>query len=192
MLYLDLLRANSTSMVYLDYFSEMFNGKDGLITDYGLDTVHPNKAGYIVMSKLLEEAISEVLSSEKINEIDQYKSATWKSSNREKLLYRYRKPMNHDSKKKYPLLLFLHGAGGRGNDNKQQLWDANNIAALKKQKIFSRYESFVFIPQVPNEERWVSAHWDEANHRLETISSSMRMTFEALDKFINKNKRFVD
>ena len=180
--------AIKNNLVYLDYFSEMFDGKDGLITDYGLDTVHPNKVGYILMSKLLEEAISEALSSEKINEIDQYKSATWKSSNREKLLYRYRKPMNHDSKKKYPLLLFLHGAGGRGNDNEQQLWDANNIAALNKQKIFSRYESFVFIPQVPNEERWVSAHWDEANHSLETISSSMRMTFEALDKFIKKNK----
>ena len=104
--------AIKNNLIYLDYFSEMFDGKDGLIANYGLDTVHPNKAGYIVMSQLLEEAIEESLLDEKVNEIDQYRPATWKSSNREKLLYRYRKPANHDSKKKYPLLVFLHGSGG--------------------------------------------------------------------------------
>ena len=180
--------AIKNNLIYLDYFSEMFDGKDGLIANYGLDTVHPNKAGYIVMSQLLEEAIEESLSDEKVNEIDQYRSATWKTSNREKLLYRYRKPANHDSKKKYPLLVFLHGSGGRGSDNQQQLLDANSIGALNKQQVFSKYESFVFIPQVASEERWVSVPWDTKEYELAPISSSMRMTFQALDRFIKKNR----
>ena len=37
------------------------------------------------------------------------------------LNYRILKPNNYDPKKKYPLHLFLHGAGERGNDNQSQL-----------------------------------------------------------------------
>ena len=37
------------------------------------------------------------------------------------LRYRILYPENYDSKKSYPLLVFLHGAGERGNDNEHQL-----------------------------------------------------------------------
>ena len=48
-------------MVYLDYYTSMVNEQEGLIKDYGLDSVHPNKKGYQVMSKLLEKKIIEIL-----------------------------------------------------------------------------------------------------------------------------------
>ncbi|MFN2439957.1 MAG: phospholipase, partial [Chitinophagaceae bacterium] len=35
--------------------------------------------------------------------------------------YRLLLPENYDPAKKYPLILFLHGAGERGNDNELQL-----------------------------------------------------------------------
>src|SRR5260221_13807474 len=35
--------------------------------------------------------------------------------------YRILFPENYDRTKKYPLVLFLHGAGERGNDNEKQL-----------------------------------------------------------------------
>ena len=37
--------------------------------------------------------------------------------NTDSLPYRILLPKNFDSTKEYPLLLFLHGAGERGNDN---------------------------------------------------------------------------
>ena len=37
------------------------------------------------------------------------------------LPYRILLPENYDAKKNYPLLLFLHGSGERGNDNELQL-----------------------------------------------------------------------
>ena len=37
------------------------------------------------------------------------------------LPYRILLPKNYNSQKSYPLLIFLHGAGERGNDNKSQL-----------------------------------------------------------------------
>ena len=51
--------ALKNNMIYLDYFSEMFDGKDGLIKEYGADSVHPNKSGYLIMSRLAQKAISK-------------------------------------------------------------------------------------------------------------------------------------
>lgn len=47
---------------YLDYFSSMTDGKNGLIESYGYDGVHPNKKGYEIMTVMVEEAIQDLLS----------------------------------------------------------------------------------------------------------------------------------
>ena len=181
--------AFKNNIVYLDYFSNMFDGKNGLIKEYGADTVHPNNAGYLVMSKLAKEAIKKSLSSaEKSYELNLYSKAKWISSTGEELSYRHRRPTNFKPNNKYPLLLFLHGSGGRGSDNEQQLWDANSIGAFEKQEISSKYQSYIFAPQVPKDKRWVSASWNVDDYSLLPISSSMKLTFEALDSFIKKNK----
>ena len=41
------------------------------------------------------------------------------------LKYRILFPENYDKDKKYPLVIFLHGAGERGNDNEKQLVHAS-------------------------------------------------------------------
>lgn len=46
---------------YLDYFSAMTDGKNGLIESYCYDGVHPNKKGYLVMSEWLEKLIEDIL-----------------------------------------------------------------------------------------------------------------------------------
>ena len=52
------------SILYLDYFTVMVDDKNGLRTELTYDGVHPNKAGYEVMSPLAEEAISKALETE--------------------------------------------------------------------------------------------------------------------------------
>ena len=87
--------ALKNGMVYLDYFSEMFDGKNGLIKQYGADPVHPNKAGYLVMSKLVKQAIKRSLSlAEKSYELNQYSKAKWTSETGNELKYRYRRPLS--------------------------------------------------------------------------------------------------
>lgn len=54
----------SKGMVYLDYFSAMTDGKNGLRKELGEDGVHPNKAGYQLMAPLTEKAIQKALASE--------------------------------------------------------------------------------------------------------------------------------
>ena len=43
------------------------------------------------------------------------------------LNYRILKPLNYNPQKQYPVHLFLHGAGERGNDNVSQLIHGGNL-----------------------------------------------------------------
>ena len=61
---------------------------------------------------------------------------------------------------RYPLVLFLHGAGERGNDNLKQLkylptWLADS--GLRQ-----RHPCFVLAPQCRMDERWVDVSWADS------------------------------
>jgi lysophospholipase L1-like esterase len=51
--------------IYLDYFSHMADERNGLMADYTQDGVHPNKAGYDLMTPLAEKAIALALKTRK-------------------------------------------------------------------------------------------------------------------------------
>ena len=53
--------ASDQRLIYLDYFSSMVDERQGLNSDYTSDGVHPNESGYILMSSLAEEVLSELL-----------------------------------------------------------------------------------------------------------------------------------
>lgn len=53
--------ANESGYIYLDYFSAMVDGRNGLPEKYAADEVHPTVAGYKVMEPLVEAAIAEAL-----------------------------------------------------------------------------------------------------------------------------------
>lgn len=48
-------------LVYVDYFSAMEDGSNGLREDLGYDGVHPNASGYSIMEPLIEEGIAKAL-----------------------------------------------------------------------------------------------------------------------------------
>lgn len=54
---------------------------------------------------------------------------------------------NTSTKAKYPLVLFLHGAGERGTDNKSQLRD---ILPWTKPEVQAKYPCYILAPQCPN------------------------------------------
>ena len=68
------------------------------------------------------------------------------------LPYRILYPENYDKNKKYPLLLLLHGAGERGNDNEKQLtWGSKLFITAENRKNFP---AIVVFPQCPEESFW--------------------------------------
>lgn len=78
------------------------------------------------------------------------------------LPYRLLKPRDYDAKKKYPLVLFLHGAGERGADNGRQLiWFVNLFAVPA---IREKFPCFVAAPQCPAGQQWVDTPWSLPGH----------------------------
>ena len=77
----------------------------------------------------------------------------FKNSRGETLPYRLFIPAHYDQKKKYPLVVYLHGGGGRGNDNRLQIDGGNGylIDFFTGDETQARYPSFVVAPQSPGE-----------------------------------------
>jgi predicted peptidase len=68
------------------------------------------------------------------------------------LLYRILMPENFDKTKTYPVLLFLHGAGERGNDNKAQLIHGSKL--FLRPEVRANYPAIVIFPQCPEDSYW--------------------------------------
>jgi len=68
------------------------------------------------------------------------------------LPYRLLKPKAYDAAQKYPLVIFLHGAGERGDDNQKQLIHGMNDFA--SDEIMAKHAAFVLAPQCPEGEVW--------------------------------------
>ena len=74
------------------------------------------------------------------------------SHNNHTLPYRYLEPQNIKSNKKYPVVLFLHGAGERGTDNEAQLLHCSG--QFLNPDVRDRYPAYVFFPQAPHGAFW--------------------------------------
>ncbi|MBS1974794.1 MAG: prolyl oligopeptidase family serine peptidase [Bacteroidetes bacterium] len=62
-----------------------------------------------------------------------------------------------DNMRKYPLVVFLHGSGERGNDNEAQLkWGAMNFASDKNMAL---HPAIVIAPQCPEKMSWSNVSW---------------------------------
>jgi predicted peptidase len=60
--------------------------------------------------------------------------------------------LNYDAAKKYPLILVLHGAGERGNDNESQL--VHGAGLFLRDSIREKYPAIVVFPQCPANSYW--------------------------------------
>jgi predicted peptidase len=80
------------------------------------------------------------------------------------LPYRILYPDNYDKNTKYPLVLFLHGAGLRGNDNEQQLMHGAGLFLTEKNQ--KKYPAIVVVPQCPADLSWSSMNIDRSRFRV--------------------------
>ena len=70
----------------------------------------------------------------------------------------------------YPIVLFLHGAGERGDDNEAQL--KNAVQLLFNDLDSPIYQSIFIAPQCPLEEQWVNTPWNEGNYDCDAVGES--------------------
>lgn len=124
--------------------------------------------------------------------LDKYVPKVWKSPAGGELNCRVRPPDKIEPGKQYPLVLLLHGAGGRGDDNRGQIVDAGGGEALDKMGVSGKYAAYVMAGQVPGGQLWVDVPWSGLDHEMPKISAPMRGMLEALDAFIADENNHVD
>ncbi|MEX0290688.1 MAG: prolyl oligopeptidase family serine peptidase [Flavobacteriaceae bacterium] len=70
------------------------------------------------------------------------------------LPYRLLLPEAYDANKSYPLILVLHGAGERGNDNEAQL--THGACVFLQDKVRKEFPAIVVFPQCPEDSYWAN------------------------------------
>lgn len=112
---------------------------------------------------------------------------------KETLSYRILKPLNYNSKKQYPVHLFLHGAGERGNDNVSQLVHGGKLFLKKENR--EQYNSWVIFPQAQKNDWWGYKDPYKFDYNVKE-SKAMSLVVKLMDDFtqrkdVNPNKVFV-
>jgi len=106
------------------------------------------------------------------------------------LNYRILKPLNYDETKQYPVHLFLHGAGERGNDNVSQLIHGGKLFLEKENR--EKYKSWVIFPQCSMDDRWpsiISDNWNKTfENKTTTPNKSLGLVIKLMDKFVEKKQ----
>jgi predicted peptidase len=88
--------------------------------------------------------------------------------------YRLLGPKSITPGTRYPLVIFLHGAGERGNDNLSQL--KYFPAWMAEQSARKAHPCFVLAPQCRDEQKWVDVDWS----KIESTPQSPTPTVDML------------
>lgn len=72
------------------------------------------------------------------------------------------------------LLLFLHGAGQRGDDNEKQLYDGA-VASFFASGIEDVCPTVVVAPQCPEDARWVETDWEDGAYSVDEVPESVQL-----------------
>ena len=107
------------------------------------------------------------------------------------LPYRMLLPEHYDAHKKYPLIIFLHGSGERGNDNEKQLIHGGSL--FLKEKNRKEFPAIVVFPQCSQQSYWSNVQISGAgkDRAFQFIDGGaptppMQLTIELIKSLMNK------
>ncbi len=115
-----------------------------------------------------------------------YEQRLYQNSGQDTLLYRWLAPLELKEGEQYPLVLFLHGSGERGNDNTAQL--VHVMPRFSDPERRNKYPAYVFAPQCPRDDYWPNGAFSDNGqaYRLnETMNPTLSLTMEALTYMIS-------
>lgn len=97
------------------------------------------------------------------------------------LNYRIYVPPDLSKESKVPLVLFLHGAGERGDDNAKQLF--HGVASFLDYQKKNNQPAILLMPQCPKDMRWVEVDWGDDAH---TMPGEPSVPMQAVLKLLKK------
>lgn len=98
-----------------------------------------------------------------------------------RLAYRLYVPYDYDESREYPVLLLLHGAGERGNDNLGNLLHVvSNLFNISKTPVT---DAIIVAPQCPAGNQWVDTPWANGSYDATRvkISNELKAVMEIMD-----------
>jgi predicted peptidase len=108
------------------------------------------------------------------------------NGNGDTLNYRLLQP-EKTLQQKYPLVIFLHGSGERGNDNEKQLkWGVLNFAS---DQMLIAHPAFVIAPQCPDKQTWSNLDRQigfKAMKLMPQPAKPMEMLVDLIHQFVQK------
>lgn len=105
-----------------------------------------------------------------------YEKKTFKAADGAQLNYCQLSPVAKAKGGKYPIVLFLHGAGERGGDNQAQLTHGSGLFANPANA--AQYPAYVLFPQCPGNTTWAydnAPSWDTMPNDLPVSSPESKM-----------------
>ncbi|MFP6899775.1 MAG: prolyl oligopeptidase family serine peptidase [Opitutales bacterium] len=117
---------------------------------------------------------------------DAYEKRSYTAEDGRKLPYRLRKPPVLEKDTTYPVLVCLHGSGGRGKDNRKNLSGSRASQVLANPKMVKMYPCFSFVPQCPPEGSWSSRRGKEGRQDYAPVALA------ALDALLKEFDEAVD
>lgn len=108
---------------------------------------------------------------------DIYQSRSFKGANSETIPYRLFVPDDYDPKQKYPLVLFHHGGGGTGDDNRGNLEGAC-VREWYLPDSQREYPCFLVAPQIPGKTK---KDKDEPGAAIATMKQRIQTIHAILD-----------
>jgi len=118
-----------------------------------------------------------------------YQKKVFQASNGLSLPYRILLPQDYDPHKKYPLILFLHGAGERGNDNEKQLTHGAKLFVTPENR--KNYPAIVIAPQCPADNYWGNVTIDRNTRPFALSFDYSRPETTALSAAIELVKKII-
>ncbi len=127
--------------------------------------------------------LAEVMQAKRYADLDISKNAT--------MPYRLYLPESYSVEKSYSLLVHIHGAGERGNNNSSQIASDSQTALMRRIISDSQLrEQFIIVaPQCPSDDIWVTYDWYPGTYSIKDTpqTQSMRLLVSLLQKEIIRN-----
>lgn len=118
----------------------------------------------------------------------------YRSEAGDSLLYRWHTPdaYQKDQPQRFPLVIFLHGSGERGNDNTSQL--IHVAKRFVSDEMRKDHPAFIIFPQCPKEQRW--AHNPNETETDNKPTRQLEMVMELVDRLmkeypIDRNRIYI-
>jgi predicted peptidase len=131
---------------------------------------------------------------------EDFGSYVFKGTSKLRMLYRLLAPKDLKASTRYPLVLFFHGSGERGDDNQKQL--QHGVRRFAAQASQTQYPCFVLVPQCPTHLYNQPILWTGERERMHSLKlapeaaiplrTALELTITIEEKFpIDRDRIYV-